>query len=43
MVSLIIWRPIIYARYLLVVTSLLVFTFAYIMAKIGNKKEILLF
>ena len=37
-VSLIIWRPIIYARYLLVVTSLLVFTFAYIMAKIGNKK-----
>ena len=38
MVSLIIWRPIIYARYLLVVTSLLVFTFAYIMAKIGNKK-----
>ncbi len=36
-VSLIIRRPIIYARYLLVVTGLLIFTFAYIMAKIGNK------
>ena len=37
-VSIIIWRPIIYARYLLVVTGLLIFVFAYIMAKIGNKK-----
>lgn len=37
-VSLIIWRPIIYARYLLVVTSLLIFTFSYIMAKVGNKR-----
>jgi len=32
-VSIVIQRPIIYARYLLVVTGLLIFTFAYIMAK----------
>ena len=37
-VSIVIQRPIIYARYLLVVTGLLIFTFAYIMAKIGSKK-----
>ena len=42
-VSIIIWRPIIYARYLLVVTGLLIFVFAYIMAKIGNKKVLLLY
>ena len=37
-VSLIIWRPIIYARYFLVVTGLLIFAIAYVMGKIGNKK-----
>ena len=36
-VSLIIWRPIIYARYFLVITGLLVFSIAYTMAKVGNK------
>lgn len=39
-VSIVIQRPIIYARYLLVITGLLIFTYAYIMAKIGSKKEI---
>ena len=34
----IIWRPIIYARYFLVVTGLLIFAIAYVMGKIGNKK-----
>ena len=37
-VSIVIQRPIIYARYLLVITGLLIFTYAYIMAKIGSKK-----
>ncbi len=32
-VSIVIQRPIIYARYLLVITGLLIFTYAYIMAK----------
>ena len=38
-VSLIIWRPIIYARYFLVVTGILIFSISYVMAKVGNKKE----
>ena len=37
-VSIIIWRPIIYARYLLVITGLLIFAITYTMSKIGNKK-----
>ncbi len=36
-VSLVLWRPIIYARYFLVITGLLIFAFSYIMAKVGNK------
>ncbi len=36
-VSLIISRPIIYARYFLVITGLFIFTLSYIMAKVGNK------
>ncbi len=37
-VSLIIWRPIIYARYFLVVTGLFIFFLAYTMAKLGTPK-----
>lgn len=36
-VSLIIWRPIIYARYMLCITGLLIFFFSFFMAKYGNK------
>lgn len=34
----IVMKPIIYARYFLIVTGLLIFTFSYLMAKVGNKK-----
>ena len=37
-VSIIIWRPIIYARYLLVITGLLIFAITYTMSKAGNNK-----
>ena len=37
LVSLIIWQPIIYARYLLCITGLIMFFFSFFMAKYGNK------
>ena len=37
-VSLILWRPIIYARYLLLITGLFIFFLSFIMEKLGNRK-----
>ena len=38
MVSLVLWRPIIYARYFLLITGLFIFFLAFVMEKLGNRK-----
>ena len=37
-VSLVLWRPIIYARYFLLITGLFIFFLAFVMEKLGNRK-----